>query len=73
MNIQEYTPIFRVTGSKGSIEVYAWFIDIAVLEATTHFDIGTEAGVFATWTGKGSEPLTQYSAKYNQELKRIRP
>lgn len=69
MNYHHY-PIFKVTGSKGSVRIYSWYIDVAVLEATTHFDIGIENGVTATWVA-GNEPLTADTASYDSNLNRI--
>lgn len=70
MNNKQYAPIFEVKGSKGSVKIYAWFVDVAVLEAVTHFDIGIESGVTAKCI-KG-EPLSDYNRSYNNELKAIR-
>lgn len=67
MNNNEYTPIFEVTGSKGTVKIYAWFVDVAVLEAVTHFDIGIENGCKAKCI-KG-EPISAYSRSYDSELK----
>lgn len=67
----DHFPVFKVTGSNGSIDIYAWFIDVAVAEATTHFDIGVKNGVTARWI-KGNEPLTAEYAEYDSNLIRIR-
>lgn len=72
MNTQfyEYFPVFKVTGSKGSISISAWFVDVAVNEALSHFDLGIESGVKAKWIS-GSEPLSDMNAEYDSELNRI--